>query len=203
MRDLRINLIFEGSSEIMRLFIAREAVDPHLSRAGAMVDPHARTGAKVKGATTLGLHFAGWYPRLVTGWGHWPRYGAYGALAGHVRFIERASRKLGRTLFYAMTRFGPKLEKRQSVLFRLVDVGAQLFAMSAACVRAKQLMAKNPNDRGPQLLADVFCRHARKRVQRLFGDVFKNSDVATYKLAQGVLAGHYDWLEKGIFEAPE
>jgi alkylation response protein AidB-like acyl-CoA dehydrogenase len=203
MRDLRINLIFEGSSEIMRLFIAREAVDPHLSRAGAMVDPAAPAAAKVKGVMNLGVHFAGWYPKLVAGWGHWPQFGGYGRNAAHMRFVERASRKLGRTLFYAMARFGPKLEKRQSVLFRLVDVGAQLFAMSAVCVRAKQLLKENPSDRSPELLADLFCRGARKRIRRLFADVFSNHDVLTYKVAQDVLAGRYAWLEQGIVAAPE
>jgi alkylation response protein AidB-like acyl-CoA dehydrogenase len=200
---MRINMIFEGSSEIMRLFIAREAVDPHLSRAGAMVDPNAGTGDKLKGVVSLSGHFAAWYPQLVAGWGRWPRFSDYGRNAAHMRFVERAARKLGRTLFYAMARFGPKLEKRQAVLFRLVDVGAQLFAMSAACVRAKQLVQQNPADRSPELLADLFCRHARKKVQRLFTDVFKNHDTTTYRIAQDVLAGKYKWLENGIIDAPE
>lgn len=201
MRDLRINLIFEGSSEIMRLFIAREAVDPHLSRAGAMIDPKAKTADKLKGVMGLGVHFAGWYPQLVAGWGRWPRYGEYGRLASHMRFVERASRKLGRTLFYAMARFGPKLEKRQSVLFRLVDVGAELFAMSATIVRAKQLHKEG--DKNAMVLADLFCRGARRRVQRLFRDTFRNHDVFTYRVAQDVLAGRYAWLERGIVEAPK
>jgi len=203
LRDLRINLIFEGSSEIMRLFIAREAVDPHLSRAGAMVDPNAKTGDKLKGVVRLSGHFAAWYPQLVAGWGRWPRFSGYGRNAAHLRFVERAARKLGRTLFYAMARFGPKLEKRQAVLFRLVDVGAQLFAMSAACVRAKQLVQQKPGDRSPEVLADLFCRNARKKVQRLFADVFKNHDTTTYRIAQDVLAGKYIWLESGIVDAPE
>jgi hypothetical protein len=120
-----------------------------------------------------------------------------------VRFVERAARKLGRTLFYAMARFGPKLEKRQAVLFRLVDVGAQLFAMAAVCGRARELVRQNPGDRTPELLADVFCRSARKRVKRSFADVFHNHDGPTYRVAQDVLTGRYAWLEKGIIDSPE
>jgi hypothetical protein len=198
MRDLRINLIFEGSSEIMRLFIAREAVDPHLQKAGALFDPKAPAGAKISSVLGLSAHMAGWYPSLVLGWGWWPRFSEFGSLAKHLRFVERSARKLGRMLFYAMARLGPKLEKRQSVLFRLVDVGAELFAMSAACVRAHALMKQNPADRTPLELADIFCRHARRRVKQRFGQVFDNDDVATYRVATGVLEGRYEWLEKPL-----
>ncbi len=198
MRDLRINLIFEGSSEIMRLFIAREALDPHLQRGGALFDPKSGTADKAKSAIGLGTHLAGWYPKLVTGWGRWPRYEEFGRNARHLQYVDRAARKLGRTLFYAMARFGPKLERRQSVLVRLVDVGAELFAMSAACVYAQKLVKENPNDQTPLRLADLFCRHARKRIARSFDDVFDNHDVMTYRVAQETLAGQYAWLEKGL-----
>jgi hypothetical protein len=199
MRDLRINLIFEWSSEIMRLFIAREAVDPHLQRAGAMIDPTATTGAKLRGIASLGRHFAGWIPGLLAGRGALPgAFGAYGPLARHLRFIERASRRLGRTLFMAMTRFGPKLEKRQAVLFRLVDVGAELFAMAAACAYARHLVERDPQNTGPYRLADLYCRNARRRVAVLFRDVFRNHDAAKYRVAKDVLDGRHAWLEHDI-----
>ena len=198
MRDWRINLIFEGSSEIMRLFIAREAVDTHLSVAGDLINPKSPPAKKAAALFKSAGFYALWYPRLWLGWGRWPRYTEFGQLAGHLRFVNRASRKLARTLFHAMIRFGPKLERRQSVLFRLVEIGAELLAISAACSRAMAMVQKDPSNRGPIEMADVFSRHARRKVRTLFSQVFANDDVATYRLAQEVLKGDHVWLEEGI-----
>ena len=198
MRDWRINLIFEGSSEIMRLFIAREAVDTHLRVAGDLINPKAPVGRKLAALLKSALYYAVWYPSHWFGWGRWPRYAAFGPLAGHMRFVNRASRKLARSVFHAMIRFGPRLEKKQSVLFRLVDVGAELLAISAACSRAMLLTKRDPGNRGPIEMADVFSRHSRRKVEALFRTVFANDDDRTYRLAQQVLKGQHLWLEEGI-----
>src|SRR5687768_5763102 len=198
MRDMRINLIFEGSSEIMRLFIAREAVDTHLSVAGDLIDPRTSASAKARSLLRAGLFYAWWYPTRWLGWGRWPRYSEFGELATHVRFAERKSRKLARTLFHCMIRFGPKLEKKQMVLGRLVEIGAELLAITAACARARKEVADDPSNTGPIELADLFCRQARRRVHDRFGDVFFNDDKRGYKVAQRVLKGAHGWLERGI-----
>ena len=198
MRDMRINLIFEGSSEIMRLFIAREAVDTHLRLAGALIDPKVPTGEKIRTLVKSGAYYAYWYPKLWLGWSHAPRYGEFGPLATHLRFVSRTSRKLARTLFHCMIRFGPKLEKRQAVLGRLVEVGAELLAITAACARAHQLVRQDPANRGPLVLADVFSRQARRRVADRFAAVFDNDDVVTYAAAREVLDGRHRWLETGM-----
>jgi alkylation response protein AidB-like acyl-CoA dehydrogenase len=198
MRDFRINLIFEGSSEIMRLFIAREAVDTHLKVAGALIDPKS-TGAQKFNALLKSAAFYGvWYPKLWIPFKGWFGYGEFGPLAGHMRFVDRSCRKLARTLFHCMVRFGPGLEKRQMVLARLVEIGAELLAISATCARAHAQVRKNPGDRSPIELADTFSRQARRRVLDRFGAVFNNDDVLTYKLARKVLDGGIPWLEEGV-----
>jgi alkylation response protein AidB-like acyl-CoA dehydrogenase len=202
LRSMRINRIFEGSSEIMRLFIAREAVDPHLKRAGAVADADAPLAAKAKDAVGLGVHMAAWVSQNLVGWSRKPAYARYGDLAAHVAFADRSARRLARAIAKAMARHGPALERRQAVLFRLVDIGAELFAMCATCVAANAKVAANPADRGPMRLADLFCRQARKRVSELFRRLFDDTDREAYRLAQGVLAGEYRWLEQGILPPP-
>jgi alkylation response protein AidB-like acyl-CoA dehydrogenase len=203
MRDFRINLIFEGSSEIMRLFIAREAVDTHMKVAGDLIDPRVPLARKIPALLKACLFYATWYPKLWLGWGRWPRYGDFGPLARHLRFVERSCRRLARTLFHCMVRFGPKLEKRQMVLARLVEIGAELLAITAACSRAHAIAARDgeaaeEDGRSAVELADVFSRQARRRVEERFAAVFDNDDVATYQVAQGVLRGEHQWMERGM-----
>jgi hypothetical protein len=194
MRDFRINLIFEGSSEIMRLFIAREAVDHHFKLAFPIVSPDSSLGQRFRAAAKSAPFYATWYPS------RWlPRptsYSEFGSLAKHLRFAERRTRKLGRTLFHAMVRFGPRLERKQMVLFRAVDIGAELFAIAAACVRA-QMLAKKGNTKAI-VLADLFCREARLRIDSLFDRFYGSNDQTIYRVAQQVLRGEHAWLEQGI-----
>jgi len=201
MRDFRINLIFEGSSEIMHLFIAREAVDKHLQVAGDVVMPGKSVGERLRGLVRAALFYGWWYPSRWIGWGFWPKYSGFGPLAPHLRYVERAARRLARGVFHAMMRFGPKLEYRQAVLFRLVDVGAELFAMAATCARAQWLLKSDPAaGRRAVDLADLFCRQARGRVEAKFRELSRNADTRAYRLAQQVLQHEHRWLERGMVE---
>ncbi|MFI0783962.1 acyl-CoA dehydrogenase family protein [Streptomyces lydicus] len=201
LRDMRINRIFEGSTEIMHLLIAREAVDAHLSVAGDLIDPDKSLADKGKAAAKAGQFYARWLPKLVAGPGQLPRtYQEFGRLAGHLRYVERTSRKLARSTFYAMSRWQGRMETKQGFLGRIVDIGAELFAMSAACVRAEYLQETGDHGREAQQLADVFCRQARIRVEELFGRLWTNTDELDRKVVSGVLDGSYTWLEEGIVD---
>jgi alkylation response protein AidB-like acyl-CoA dehydrogenase len=205
LRDLRINRIFEGSSEIMRLLIAREAVDTHLRAAGDLADAHADLQAKARAARHASVFYAKWLPPLATGPGQNPTgFREFGSLAQHLRYAERTTRKLARCTFYGMARWQAGLEKRQGFLGRIVDIGAELFAMTAVCVRAEMLRADDDAKGGQAYeLADVFCQQARLRIHALFAGLWRNTDDADRRLAAHTLRGAYHWLEDGVMDPSE
>jgi alkylation response protein AidB-like acyl-CoA dehydrogenase len=205
LRDLRINRIFEGSTEIMHLLIAREAVDAHLTVAGDLIDPDKSLPDKARAGANAGVFYAKWLPKLVTGAGQLPRsYAEFKQegvdLSPHLRYVERSARKLARSTFYAMSRWQGRMETKQGFLGRIVDIGAELFAMSAACVRAELLRTQGQNGREAYQLADAFCRQARVRVEELFGRLWTNTDDVDRAVVKGVLAGTYTWLEEGVVD---
>jgi alkylation response protein AidB-like acyl-CoA dehydrogenase len=212
MRDCRINRIFEGSSEIMHLFMAREAVDKHLQVAGAMIDPRKGMAEKLAALPRVTLFYAGWYPRLWFKGLLTPfRYGDFGRLATHLRFIERSSRRLARESFHGMMVYRAQMERKQGFLFRCVDVVMELFAMAASLSHARRLLDKRleegaAEDERAVDLADLFCRNSRRKVRRLFQDLWRNEDAAKNELAASVLAGDHQWLAEEVVDlglAPE
>src|SRR5690606_33087104 len=190
-----------GSSEIMHLFMAREAVDKHLEVAGALVDPDKSLSQKLAIPPSIIAFYASWYPTRWLGWGYWPNYSEYGSLATRLRFCDRNCRKLARQIFHGMVIHGPKLERKQAFLFRIVDICNELFAMSASITRAHTLRQQGHKEGDQAIrLADQFCRSTRRRVRQLFRDLWHNDDEGKYKLASSILRGEYPWLESGIIE---
>jgi alkylation response protein AidB-like acyl-CoA dehydrogenase len=202
LRDMRINRIFEGSSEVMRLLIAREAVDRHLEVAGDILEPDGELGDKARAGARASAFYAKWLPQLAAGKGQRPgSFSEFGSLAKHLRYVERSSRKLARSTFYGMSRWQAKMEKRQAFLGRIVDIGAELFAIASAVVYANTIASERPEraeDAGE--LADLFCRQSRRRVEALFGALWSNDDRDDYEVAQDVLQGRYAWLEEGVLD---
>jgi alkylation response protein AidB-like acyl-CoA dehydrogenase len=205
LRDLRINRIFEGSTEIMHLVIAREAVDAHLSAAGDLAVPDADLQQKMRAAAKASGFYAKWLPHLAAGRGTVPTaYHDFGPLARHLRYAERCSRKLARQTFYGMSRWQAGLEYKQGFLGRIVDIGAELFAIAAACARAEMIRNDDP-DQGEAAfaLADAFCEQARLRADHLFQRLWANTDDIDRRIAARVLDGDFTWVEEGVLDQSE
>ncbi|MBP8129985.1 MAG: acyl-CoA dehydrogenase family protein [Candidatus Hydrogenedentes bacterium] len=201
MRDMRVGRIFEGSSEVMHLIMAREAMDTHFKLAMPIIQP--KPGQK-EGKVSLILKamkfYAGWYPKTWM-----PAQKNFGvkhlsaSSRGHLKFAAKTCKKLARRLFHTMAKYGPKLEYEQVILGNFVEIGVDLFVMAAALSYAEHLLAKNPNDRTPEELADLFCEAARHRIAVNFDAVKHNFNRKYKKVANNLMDGKYRWLIQDVY----
>jgi alkylation response protein AidB-like acyl-CoA dehydrogenase len=195
-RDIRINTIFEGSSEIMRLLISREALDDHLTRAAAILNPKTAISEKMKTFVQLGVHYATWLPKTFIP-GESGAELVHPKLKGHMKKIESLSRKLARGIFASMIKHQDKLEREHVLLGRLVDIGTELFTMSTTCARAQYDFEQTQREDSLEL-ADVYCVNAEMKIKSIFGELYHKGDRQNYKLAQRVMEGGLPNLFSGI-----
>ena len=198
LRDSRVNLIFEGSSEIMHLFIAREALDFHLQHIGALFKPGVSLGGKIMAFLKMMKTYALWYPKLWIPVLSAKKFGMDTRLNRHMRKVEQLSKKMSRTLFHKMAMYQKKMAEKQLLINRFVDIGTELFIMSAACSYAGSLQASDPNAANAVELADYHCKEATIRIEKLFSDIRRNNDSATLKLNTRFMHGAFEWLEDEI-----
>ena len=198
MRDCRINRIIEGTTDIMKLFLAREAMDPHLKVAADLLKKNVPVGQQMQAGLKLATFYSKWYPTQWVNSSLWSSHHELGKLAKHISYVESCAHKLARTIFHYIGLYQDKLERKQHILGLLMEIGTELFAISATCSFAKSKLDITPDDHTPQYLADVFCLNSRRKIERLFNTLTNNDDNKENKLAKSVLSGQVKWLEEGV-----
>ncbi len=186
MRDSRINRIIEGSSEVLHLFLAREALDRHLSVAGDLISPKATNWQKLKAFFKAARFYALWYPsRWIPRYDHNPF-----SMKG---WMQRNTRKLARSIFHGMVRYQAKLQVKQAFLFRIVDVGLDLFTLAAAISK----MESQPHrDKTQKKLVHLLYKKIKHRTKDNFKALWWNDDKEKYNVARQILDGDLEWMEE-------
>lgn len=199
MRNARISRIIEGTSEIMQLFIAREAMDTHVSRVMPILAPKPGQ-SKGKAIMNALKFYPAWYLKtwLPASGGHDTKY-LSNANRAHLNYIGRTAKRLARTMFHTMAKFGPKLEHEQLVLAAFVDIGTDLFAMSASLARAEKLLSRKPDDTDLQNLVDYLCCNAKERIERNFRHVSRNHNRLLNKVSKAYAEGKFTWMNDAIY----
>lgn len=205
MRDSRINRIFEGSSEIMHLLMARDLVDTHLKISGVMLDPKATIGDKIKALPGMIKFYGIWYPKLWIGGLFRPSYSKFGRMGKHLKYIERSSRRLARSVFHGMVRYQKGMERKQAFLFRSVDIAMELMVMAATIVRTQKLISeRDASAEQAQAMTEMLCLDGRRYVDTKFDQLWNNDDAKKYAFGKAISAGQHTWLEpKLVWDAPE
>jgi alkylation response protein AidB-like acyl-CoA dehydrogenase len=199
-RDMRVGRIFEGSSQVMHLIMAREALDTHFKLVMPILQPKpGQKATKGEAMMKAAGFYSTWLPKLfMPDTGHSLASSQLNeANRKHLSYASKTSKLLARRLFATMAKYGPKLEKEQLILGNFVDIGVDLFVMATTLSYADHLLAGNPSDASPQELADLFCREARRRIEANFRSVKSNNNRSYRKLTGLLMDGKLGWLADG------
>jgi alkylation response protein AidB-like acyl-CoA dehydrogenase len=200
MRDFRINTIIEGTTTILKLFVAREAFDKHLSIAGALFTKAPVTEKLKTLFIKIPAFYLLWYPKQ---WLSLPDFLCpefYQGWTGKQHlFIKKYSKKLARTIFHAMLIYGPNLDKRQMTIMRLMNAGMFLFGAAAVLTRFETHKKQGSLQTGEELLAKYAATGLSNRTTEMFERLkLRRRDSKSVKMSKAIMKGDYEWMETGV-----
>ena len=188
LRDARINRIFEGANEVLRLFVGlngiQEPAEELQELAGALKNPIQNW--------VLVSEYA--VDRVRTALGKRDRLGVTldAALAPHATFIEKHVAELAAATQKLIMRHKKDILHRQLAVERLADMTIELYARLTTLARTQRLIEQ----RGAQAcareiaLTELFCIQSGRRFRalrmELDGDAGESIDTLRRQIAQTV-----------------
>jgi alkylation response protein AidB-like acyl-CoA dehydrogenase len=186
-RDCRINRIFEGTNEILRLFIALTAMNDvggqlkelASSMKGVLSDP-------IKGFGVLS-DYARKHAQLRTGRGESANLqDLHESIQPQAEAFEKQARYLARAADRILRKHGKNIVGKQFATRRLADIMIDLFVMACTLSRVQASIDAAGEEKASQEIEilHVFTREARVRIKRNFRRIDNNEDELLKALAR-------------------
>ncbi len=198
-RDAEMYRIGEGATDILRPFVAREGLSPHLDRAQRYVSGGLSWNERLIELLKLGRYYFPWYMSL---WLHRAlpdraefRHRKVAHLLG---YAELSSRRLACAIFWAIVCQGAQLRDDQGRQARIESIGEDLLTIATSALEAASLARINADEQVWDLV-DYFVADAKVRIDRAIRELRgHNRDKVPTTVGQNTVGGSYAWLSHGI-----
>ncbi len=198
-RDAEMYRIGEGATDILRPFVAREGLSPHLDRAQRYLNGGGNRGERLVELLTLVRLYVPWYVGL------WWRRALPDRTEFHdpkivqlLGYVEHSSRRLASAIFWAMVRHGEALRDDQGRQTRIEMIGEDLLTIATAALEASSLTRVNADEQVWDLVGHAVAE-AKLRIDRAIGELSGgNKDHAIATVGRQAVGGDYAWLSHGI-----
>ncbi|MFQ5866306.1 MAG: acyl-CoA dehydrogenase family protein, partial [bacterium] len=182
LRDSRINLIFEGTNEVLRAFIALAGMQEHgqyLKKVGkALQNPLNELGI----LTDFAIHRI--KDRVTTG----RLNGVDEALSDEVGKFEEYAKELHLAVERVLSKYRKKIIEQEFIQMRLADMAIELYAMGAVISRLDSLIKEKGKSKVQRELTigKTYCEEAWRRIRRNARQVDNNIDPWRKEIATNV-----------------